>query len=366
MRVGIDGRALYGISGKLGGIGRYVFQTCKALDTILPDAEFFVYSNKKIKLPIVSKRWILRIDRFPKAEVMKPILWLKLRCGCLCKRDNLDAFWGSACFLPMLPIGIRKVVTVYDLNYKIKPESMATGHLWAFRLFFKKDIRRADSVITISNGTAERLFRYTGQRADGVARPAITATFKPSSKTDISQCLKHYGIKQPYLLAVATWEPRKNLELLVQTFCRMKEEGLLPFHSLVLAGSKGWKDHNLSGIIHKIDNHSVRPIGHVLDRHLAPLYTGADVLVFPSLYEGFGLPVLEALSCGTKVVASDTPELREAGGIHAIYITPDEKGIRNGILHALRQPLKVCINHESYRWETRAKVLALALKGMHR
>lgn len=359
MKIGIDGRAL---QGSRTGVGRYVYELCRELDRALPSAQFFVYSSVPLEMPILSERWILRLDQSPLTKYMKSVLWLKYRCGLLCKKDNLDVFWGAATFLPQLPRAVRTVITVYDLNFKIVPETMSITHRWAFRLFFKKDVARADVVTAISKGSSERLFKLFGRAADAIVYPAIDASFSPQSEALVQEVLLQHALSRPYLLAVATWEPRKNLELLIHTFLDMKEQGLLGEHKLVLVGGRGWKDQRLAALLSATD--SVIPLGYVPDEQLAPLYSGADVFVFPSIYEGFGMPVLEAIACGTKVVASDIPELREAGGDGAIYVAPTAEGIRQGILAGLSQgkPSRI-VKRRLPSWGIGARALAAALAG---
>lgn len=357
MKIGIDGRAL---QGSRSGVGRYVYELCRELDKVLPSAHFFVYSSVPLEMPVLSERWTLRLDKSPLAKYMKSVLWLKYRCGLLCKKDNLDVFWGAATFLPKLPRMVRTIITVYDLNYKIVPETMSITHRWAFRLFFKRDVARADVVTTISKGSSDRLYRLFRRAADFIVYPAIDSSFSPQSETRVQEVLLKYSLQRPYLLAVATWEPRKNLELLIHTFLDIKRQGLLCEHKLVLVGGRGWKDQRLAALLSGTD--SVIPVGYVPDEHLAPLYSGADVFIFPSIYEGFGMPVAEASACGTQVVASDMPEMREAGGEGVIYVTPTAEGIRHGILTAL-SPLimrekKVAIFRS---WKSSVENLALAI-----
>lgn len=358
--MGLDGRAL---QGSRTGVGRYVFELCKELDRQLPSATFFVYSNVPVELPISSARWVLRVDPSKWASKMKSVLWLKLRCGALCERDNLDVFWGSAVFLPVLPEKVRTAITVYDLTYKIVPRTMGVTHRWAFRLFFKNDLLRSDSVLAISKGTSDRLFKLYGRAADAIVYPAVNNCFKRQSEEFVQQILSQYSLTNPYLLAVATLEPRKNLELLIRTFLDMKRRGLLCEHKLVLVGGRGWKDRRLVELIAGAS--SVIPLGYISDASLAPLYSGAEAFIFPSLYEGFGIPILEAIACETKVVTSDIPELREAGRGDAIYIDPTAAGIEEGVLQVLTQSARkngVDISRQP-SWKQEAKKLTSALLG---
>jgi glycosyltransferase involved in cell wall biosynthesis len=139
-------------------------------------------------------------------------------------------------------------------------------------------------------------------------------------------------------LTVGTWEPRKNLELLVRVFRALRAADEFHDYRLVLAGGAGWKDERLrrmlqvgGSVSNPIMSDGVTATGFVTDDELADLYSGCRAFVFPSAYEGFGIPVLEARACGAPVVATDLPELREAGGEGAIYVPPTDAGLREGL-----------------------------------
>jgi len=139
----------------------------------------------------------------------------------------------------------------------------------------------------------------------------------------------------------------------------MKSEGLIPDHKLVLVGERGWKDSTIVELARKSE--AVVSLGFVEDASLAALYSGAEAFVYPSHYEGFGMPVLEARACGARVVTTDLPELREAGGEDAIYISPTEEGIRSGIARAVAAVAARPINWRDWNWEGSASILAQVL-----
>jgi glycosyltransferase involved in cell wall biosynthesis len=332
LKIGIDGRAL---QGNRAGIGRYIFELCKELDSLMPNASFYIYSQNVIDMPVNSSRWISRVDDFPFNKFLKSVVWLKLRCGSLCRDDDLDLFWGASTFFPKLAASVKKVTTVYDLNHIVVPNTMGKYTYWSYKMFFAKDVKKANVVTVISKGTSRRLSEQLGIRSDAVIYPSISNIYKYQSTADIQNTLREYRIKQPYILAVGTWEPRKNLELLIETFINMKKDKLLPNYQLVLAGGKGWKDARLLSLIKTDTQNYVAPLGYVAELDLPKLYAGSDAFVFPSIYEGFGMPVLEALACGARVVTTDIPELHEAGGASSTFIKPTACGIREGIVIAL-------------------------------
>lgn len=361
MRIGIDGREL---GEEPRGIGRYVLELCRELDRGLPDAQFFVYNRGSIDLPVDSDRWNLRTDPSRLGGRLSPLLWLKLRAGLLCRRDELDVFWATSVFLPRLHRRVRTVVTVHDLCHVLTPETFDPLHLVGVRLFFARDVRKADAVLAISKGTSDRLFEHLGRRADRVVYPGAGEAFMPQPVDAIRNCRTLYGLPESYLLTVAAWEPRKNLERLVRVFIDMKKRGLLPERKMVLVGKRGVRFEGLTELLDRDAGQHVRSLGYVPDEHLASLYAGAEVFVLPSVYEGFGLPVLEARACGARIVASDIPEMREAGGPDAIYVEPTAEGIEEGILTALAREPRLPARSMLPSWEEGGRTLAAVMRTL--
>jgi glycosyltransferase involved in cell wall biosynthesis len=356
VRIGIDGRRL---GPRLKGIGRYVWELCKGLDRVLPAARFFLYSPKSLNLPSISPRWSLRVDGSPLGRRLPNNLWLATRVGLMSRRDNLDAFWAGTGLLPLIGLKTRGVLTVHDLVQCVAPETMNLQALWAARLFFWRSLAKADAVVTNSAGTAHRLETSFGYKAAAVVRPGLSRVFQPRSASETRAVLIRYRVTQPYLLSVSTWEPRKGLAPLIRAFRRMKAEGMIPDHNLLLVGERGWKN---SSIIELASNsESVVSLGFVDDKSLAALYSGTDAFIYPSTYEGFGMPVLEARACGARVVTSDIPELREAGGDDAIYVAPTEEGICCGITLALDAAAAKPVDWRDWNWTISASVLAQVL-----
>jgi glycosyltransferase involved in cell wall biosynthesis len=356
VRIGIDGRRL---GPNLKGIGRYVWELCKGLDRVLPDAQFFLYGPRPLTLPLISDRWSIRVDHSSWGRRLPNNLWLAARLGLFSAQDRLDVFWAGTGLLPQVGLKARRVLTVHDVVQRVTPQSMDSHALWAARIFFRASLAKADAIATNSRGTARRLESGFGYKAAAVVRPGLSGVFQPRPECDTQAVLRRYGLRRPYLLGVSTWEPRKGLESLIHAFRRMRGAGMIPNHKLLLVGEPGWKYSSIAELVR--NDESVVSLGFVDDFSLAALYSGSDVFIYPSIYEGFGMPVLEARACGARVVTSDTPELREAGGDDAVYVAPNTQGICCGISLALRSAAAKPIDRQDWNWTASAAVLAEVL-----
>lgn len=353
MNVGIDASRLRpGMS----GIGRYIRDILAPLDAALPEARFILYARTACDVALPSERWSVRCDphavfkRLPNSE------WIHYRLGARLALDGLDVFWAANTLLPrslgMLPC----VTTVYDLNHLLFPDTMPALTRTAHRRWFASDVRRAARVVAISEGTAARLKAHLGCRADAIAKPAVPFRGTPPDRPAAIAALAAIGIRQPFLLTVGTREPRKNLTSAVAAVSALKARGHLSDHQLVMAGAGGWGQSRKPNVAMGEKNW-IRALGYVDDTTLMALYTLADALLFPSLYEGYGIPLGEAQMYGCRVVATDSPELREAGGSDALYIEPTIEAIAWGIEKALSTPSPPA-RRPDHDWNDAAIVMA--------
>jgi glycosyltransferase involved in cell wall biosynthesis len=337
--IGIDGDAL---RSPLSGVGHYIFNLARELDELLPEASFIAYSRLpagNLKLP--SPRWRLQSEPLAAFRRLPSFVWLKTRCRAMCASDRLDVFWAGRTLHPGLKGAVRTVSSVHDLNHLVVPETMQFQSRWSSRLWFRPDVLGADCVLANSEGTAERLRSMIGAKVHDVVRPGVSPQFQllpPILGNEIPPTLSRLGVKKPYLLSVATPEPRKNLDAVLGAFIELKQAGQLREHQLVLAGPTGWKNRTLSEKLETARAHNLVLAGYVPDEGMPMLYAHCDALIFPSLYEGFGMPVLEARACGARVVTTDLPELREAGDEYVIYVAPTLAGVKAGILQATNSP----------------------------
>lgn len=266
-----------------------------------------------------------------------------------------------------LPKHIRRMTVIHDLTPILFPEMHQRFSRTLQRWFLPSILRRADHVITNSFYTKKDVEKHYP-----VTKGKITAIqlgkdpiFKPI-KNDL--LLKKYQIKKPYLLSVGTIEPRKNLSTLLTAFEQFKKEkkklGAFDNYQLVLTGKSGWKNAALMEAIQQSDfSEDIILTGYVAWEELPALYSAADVFIYPSLYEGFGLPVLEAMACATPVLVSDVSSLPEVGGKAAHYFPPQssdvlcEKMIELTQNHILRKESgqRSLVQADKFSWERAAK-----------
>ncbi len=221
-----------------------------------------------------------------------------------------------------LPDNIKRVTVIHDLS----PIHFPQWHQFLSRklqqLFLPSILKRADQVITNSNFTKRDVikhFPFTKEKITSI-HLGKEALFKPSPDPPI---LKKYGIQQPYLLHTGTIEPRKNLGLLLKAFEIIKSQSFSPLQ-LVLVGKKGWKSDSF---FQKIQNSpykkDIKVVGYINRYHLPALYSSAELFIYPSHFEGFGLPVLEAMACGVPVIVSNVSSLPEIIGKAGLRFSPN-------------------------------------------
>jgi glycosyltransferase involved in cell wall biosynthesis len=229
-----------------------------------------------------------------------------------------------------MPTGVLKVITVHDLAWLFYPETIAHYTLLAQRLFAGKAIQYADKIITVSRSTGDDLIRVLGVPASRIhlVYPGISENYRPRDPAQAAEYIsRKYDIAAHYMAVVGTVEPRKNLALLVDVLRILK--GRRELHCpLVVAGADGWKSSLLFRKIQSagLTEEEIRFLGYLPDEDMPSLYAGARLFLFPSLYEGFGFPPLEAMACGTPVIASNARCMPEVLGDGAILLDPMDAG----------------------------------------
>ncbi len=306
------------------GIGRYAESLARAL-VLREPGRFALFYNRggDTRLPA-------GLEDVPRRTVRagyKPwrmAVWLGQLVGARFNRlvPGAELFHATEHLLPPLD-GLPTVLTVHDMIYKLFPEYQKRLNYWYLNLTMPLYCRRAGAIITVSHCSKRDIVAHYRLDPDRVhvVYEAAGPEFKPAQAGLAGEARLRYGLPERYLVHVGTIEPRKNLTRLVEALQRLRDEGLkIP---LVVIGSRGWLYasffRRLEGLEVRQDVHFP---GYVPAGDLALLWAAATASVTPSAYEGFGLPVLEAMACGTPVVCSNGSSLPEAGGDAALYFDP--------------------------------------------
>ncbi|MFA5124555.1 MAG: glycosyltransferase family 1 protein [Patescibacteria group bacterium] len=316
MRIGIDCRTLVASA----GIGEYGRQLVKNLLIQDKHNHYVLFLNEDEKLPPEIVAGDYEIKRFPLSRYRRylPFFYSQLIVGKLINRQKLDV-----CLFPanIIPLGYRgqAVVTIHDLAVYLYPE-LFLDRLINFdrRYLVPQSLKQADKIIAVSNSTKRDIIKLFG-----IAPEKIEVIYEGVADREAT----YQKGKEKYILYLGTIEPRKNLTRLIGAFKKLKqEEPVARDLKLILAGKNGWKNEEIFRGLRQanaeLQEEAIKYLGYVTPERKHELLSHAEVFVFPSLYEGFGLPVAEAMACGLPVITSDAGSLPEIGGEAVLYVNP--------------------------------------------
>lgn len=329
MRIGIDYSAALN---QRAGIGRLVRNQVNALAEIDRTNEYVLFhprpnNGASVQYPTaenfvrrevaVRERWLT--IAWHRAHLPLPADWLS---------GPIDLYHSPDFVLPPLRKA-RGILTVHDLAFLLHPECAHDRLRDYLEAVVPRSVRRADLIIVDSENTRNDVVVLLGISPDrvDVVPGGVEGRFEPvHDEEQLARARKVLGVKEaPFILSLGVLEPRKNLNTLMDAFAILKRSGRIPDHKLVLAGGRGWL---VEGILAHFADSPVREDillpGFVPDDLLPAIYSAADVLAFPSLYEGFGLPILEAMACGAPVVSSNTSCLPEVAEGAAVLVAPEK------------------------------------------
>lgn len=221
-----------------------------------------------------------------------------------------------------LPLGSRAIAVIYDLSFVLHGEHTARRNRQFLTRYVPGTIEKCEHIITISENSKNEIVQYYGTDPDriSIVSPAIDhSVFYPRPETETEAVTGKYRITKPYILYAGTLEPRKNIKSILDAYTKLPPEVRSSF-SMVLAGGKGWLDRDIQAQLDSLRHLDIITTGYVPDEDLPALYSGASVFVYPSLYEGFGMPPLEAMACNTPVIVADNSSLPEVVGDAGILI----------------------------------------------
>ena len=337
-RIGIDARKVADF-----GIGSYIRNLVEGISR-RPEAERYLFrvyvpgANRGALPPLPSHFEVVEDDS-PGYSIseLTGFAWRLLR-------DRLDLFHATHYVIPPLARA-RAVVTIHDIIHVLYPQFLPNrAALLYARVMIRRALSRADRIVTVSYNSKRDLVDYFGiapARIE-VIYNGVAARFRADlPRTERDRVAAKYGLPRPYLLFLGGEKPHKNVRSVLRAFAEARRERALP-HTLVLAGPMPPNRSRVEALISALDlDTRVVRTGVVPEEDLPGLFAGSDAFLYPTLYEGFGLPVAEAMACGTPVLTSSTSALQEIAGGYAYLVDPmDVDAIARGIADLATDPVR--------------------------
>jgi glycosyltransferase involved in cell wall biosynthesis len=328
-----------GIGEQKAGMDHYLHQVLLTMKRLAPENRYVLIDHRRQKTAFKEQFEQIILD-LPGAPLRISRWNLRVVPRILAQ---FDLVFSPGLYGPVrIPKGVASVMVVHDLTRYLFP------HFFAFNMMQKvldllaypAMLRRYDHLLVVSQATRQdlmRLFKIEAKKIT-LAYHGAEETFQPLNPETMEQTLlKSYGIKKPFALFLGTLEPRKNIPTLLKAFAGIQDQ--IP-HDLVLVGQRGWKWEPIFQEIERLKIQSrVHWAGYVPDEDRVLFYNGADFLVYPSWYEGFGMPLLEAMQCGCPVIASNVSALPEVIGPAGLLIDPAQpEDLQRTMLRLINEP----------------------------
>jgi glycosyltransferase involved in cell wall biosynthesis len=331
----IDGLGL--VDGHFSGVGQYILGILRGIDEILEDHKYVGIDTPEVVVVIprdsVAKFKSfnfkhIAFKKFPLSFRVMSGLWYR---G---KMPPIDLWCGRGTYIFPRFVGMpllfsKSAIVIFDLSFELYRQYSDEANALFLSKRVRQSLKTSKKVIAISQNARREITDFYNLKPSQVtvATPAADpALFYRRSASEIEQVKRKYGIKGNYILALSNLEPRKNLAALVEVYCSLPKS-VTNNTGLLLVGVSGWKTEALfQKIVEKVeDNYNIiRPSSYVLDKDKPAIISGAEMLVYPSHYEGFGMPPLEALACGVPVISADNSSLPEVVGDAGMLVPSDD------------------------------------------
>ncbi len=354
------------------GVSRYIEALLQYLPAVAPDLEMIAYTSRTV--------WRAARAEFPPAVAWRVTHWPTDRPAVRIAWEQLVGPWATRdCTVihgpvNVLPLALARpgVVTVHDLAFVYFPEHYPAAKRWYLRLLTGLSVRRARRVIAVSETTRRDVVRTYGIAPERISTipNGIDADWRRVDDVELERWRRQQGLPERFLLFVGTVQPRKNLTTLLEAFARLGPEFPWP---LFVVGAAGWLD---SPIYRRVEDlglaRRVRFTGYVPPEELRYWYSAATIFIYPSLYEGFGLPLLEAMACETPVITSNCSALPEVAGDAAVLVEPTDPlaiaaAIQSLVMDEERRRMLAQAGRERARqftWERTARETAAVYRAL--
>jgi len=320
MRIAINTMAM---KRELYGVGNYIKNFVRALAAIDRENDYVLFASTDNKCHLTGLGENFSIELAPSNRMLR-LPWEQSVLPLRLKQKRIDVCHGATFVTPLLKT-CGHVVSIHDMTFHLTPERHSPFKRAYFRAMIPEMVRRSEKVIAISESTKRDLVRLMDidEEKICVTHLGVDTRFRPiTDEEELTKVRQKYNLPAKYILYVGLIEPRKNVEALVDAY---HTDSMHTEFELVLAGNLGWGYAPLLEKIRKSQlRDRIRMPGYVADSDLPALFSMAATFVYPSAYEGFGLPVLEAMACGAPVITSQVSSLPEVAGDAAILVDPSD------------------------------------------
>ncbi len=352
MRIGFDAKRLYC---NFTGLGNYSRTILKNLKDFFPEHEYHLYTPE-IRINPQTDYFLSGSGFHTFSPENKKLFWRSHGITNQLKQDRIQIYHGLSNELPanIRKANIKSVVTIHDLIFRIIPQTYPFIDRKIYNLKARYSCRNADTIIAISNNTKNDIIKFYDvdpEKISVVYQSCNPLFYKNENQYNTETIRKKYHLPHEYILSVGTIEKRKNLGLIIKSYQHLSPEMTLPL--VVVGKAKKYIKEVIELIKSYHLENKVIWISQIEDIHdLQSIYQNAEMLVYPSLYEGFGLPVVEALLCRIPVITSNVSSMPEAGGPGSLYINPDDpEEVAGAIRKILESPsLKEKMIREGYSY----------------
>lgn len=356
MRIAIDLTPIYD---HLTGVERYNINITRELILNHPEDTYVLLFKNEVHKEFTEIVKLVNVEHVILQECNK-LIFMQIRLLNAMNRIKADYYLFLSFTSPFLFKKKKSISAIHDLTCWDCPETIPTKMKYYYRWTYWASIKNDWKTVTVSNFSQSRICEKYGLKEIDVPviYDGLSDIFHNGSKRNKTEICQKYGIPENYILSLSTIEPRKNIQLLISAYQELSDREL---PDLVLAGRKGWK---LEEIINSVDQNTKEKIhftDFVDDEDLPGLYAGASLFVFPSKYEGFGLPLIEAMSQGTLVLSSDAASLPEVVGQSGeLFKSEDIGSLKDKILYCLS------LSKEEKKLKTdAAKIIAFSFSWSH-